>query len=333
MIIGMGNALTDILVKLPDERILNELGIERGGMYLIDEQKHHRMMEIIRDLPQSLIAGGSAANAISGIAGLGLSSKYIGHIGNDATGKAFAHSLESYGITSLLGISETTHSGKCISLVFPDGERTMLTYLGAALEVDDRHLASQYLKGSQVLFIEGYLLNSPDVIEPAMQAAKANGLRVALDAASFTVIREFHTYAKSLIERYVDILFANEDEAEALSGLRDPEAALEELAHSCELVVVKIGAKGSLVACGPERHRIGVIDAVPVDKTGAGDLYAAGFLYGMAKGLNLKQCGEIGAVISSKSIESIGAKIPDSVWPLIKQLVDAIESGQPVGVR
>lgn len=329
-IVAIGNALTDILVQLPDERILEELGVERGGMYLIDSEQHRRMMNRIGGLPWRTAAGGSAANMAGGAAALGSSVVYIGHVGDDETGEAFQACQRRKEIRTLLGVSERTPSGKCISLVFPDGERTMLTYLGAALEIDTRHFATEYFAGRKVCFIEGYLLNSPAVIEPAMEAARAAGTLVALDAASFTVIREFRAYADRLIDRYVDLLFANEEEAAALTGAETPEGALERLAPRCGTVVVKVGPNGSLIARGTERYRIGTIDARPVDKTGAGDLYAAGFLHGFARGLSLRQCGEIGAVVSSKSIEVLGGDLPDEVWASIRPLVDRIERGESV---
>lgn len=329
-IIGLGNALTDILVQLPDESLLRELGVERGGMYLIDSKQHHQMMSKIGHLPQSMAAGGSAANMVGGAATLGTQAAYVGHIGTDATGEAFRRSQQQKRIRPLLGISETTPSGKCISMVLPDGERTMLTYLGAALEVGTQQLTSENLNGQKVLFIEGYLLNCPNVIEPAMRTAKETGVLVALDAASFTVIQEFKDYADRLIDDYVDILFANEDEAAALTGTDIPEQALDTLAPRCNIVVIKIGPKGSLIARKQERYRIGTIDARPVDKTGAGDLYAAGFLHGFAKGLSLRQCGEMGAVVSSKSIEVMGAELPANVWDTIRPLIARIEAGESV---
>lgn len=326
----MGNALTDILVQIPDETILHDLGVERGGMYLIDNKQHHRLMERIASLPRKLAAGGSAANMVAGAAMLGSRSAFIGHVGRDETGETFCRCQQAKGVESLVGVSEGTPSGKCISLILPDGERTMLTYLGAALEVDTRHLASRYLQGREVFFVEGYLLNSPDVIEPAMRAAREAGLLVALDAASFTVIREFRQFADRLIDRYVDLLFANEDEAAALTDTDVPKQALEQLAGRCETVVVKVGPEGSWIARGSERCRIGIIEAHPVDKTGAGDLYAAAFLHGWTRGLSLRQCGELGAVVSSKSIEVIGADLPAETWAGIRPWVERIEAGERV---
>lgn len=329
-IIGFGNALTDILVQLPDENILRELSLERGGMYLIDHTQHQQMMSKISHLPQRLVSGGSAANMVSGVASLGTPAAYIGQIGNDPTGEAFRSHQQSKQITPLLGISATTPSGKCISMIHPDGERTMLTYLGAALEVGTQQLTPSNLKSQQILFIEGYLLNSPGVIQPAMRAAKDAGVLVALDAASFTVIRDYRAYADCLIDQYVDILFANEDEAAALTDSDSPRQALESLAPRCSIVIIKTGPNGSLIAHRQERYQIGTLQAQPIDKTGAGDLYAAGFLHGLAQGLSLRQCGEIGAVVSSKSIEVLGAQLPNDVWDTIRPLVTAIESGQSI---
>lgn len=329
-IIGIGNALTDLLVQIPGETLLRELGVEPGGMYLIDSEQHRQMMKRIERWPRRSAAGGSAANMVAGAAMLGSGAVFIGHVGDDATGETFRQCQQRKGIESLLGVSETTPSGKCISLILPDGERTMLTYLGAALEIDTRYLAARYFEGRKVCFIEGYLLNCPEVIETAMRTAQAAGVRVALDVASFTVIREFKAAADRLIDSYVDILFANEDEAAALTGADTPEQALETLAPRCETVVVKIGPRGSLIARGAERFRIGTLDARPVDKTGAGDLYAAGFLHGFVKGLSLRQCGELGAVVSSKSIEVLGAELPDSVWDSIRPLIARIEAGESV---
>lgn len=326
-IIGLGNALTDILVPLPDEALLRELGVERGGMYLIDSDQHNQLMSRIGHLPHSVAAGGSAANMVAGVAMLGTPATYVGEIGADAIGEAFRRCQEQKHIRPLLGLSDKTPSGKCISLVLPDGERTMLTYLGAALEIDTRNLTRENLRGHKVLFIEGYLLNCPEVIEHAMRTAHEAGVLVALDAASFTVIREYKAYAAELIDRYVDMLFANEDEAAEFTGTHDPTQGLEMLARRCDLVVVKVGPQGSLIAHGTERLHIGTIDATPIDKTGAGDLYAAGFLHGYAQGLSLRQCGEMGTVVSSKSIEVMGAELPDTLWATIRPLVDRIAAG------
>lgn len=329
-VIGLGNALTDIVVTLTSDEILTQLGVAKGGMHLIDIDRHHQMTAMLENHHKEYVAGGSAANALSGIARLGTHAAYVGHICNDQTGREFEVCQAQAGIKSFLGQSSVTPSGKCISLVSPDGERTMLTYLGAALEIDTRHLSEMYLSPYNTIFIEGYLLNCPEVIEPAMQNARQCGLKVALDASSFTVVEAHREYIDTLIDRYVDILFANEDEAAALTGSSDPRVALEALAPRCEYVIVKIGAEGSLIAHNEQRLHVGVIDATPRDKTGAGDLYAAGFLHGMSRGLSLAQCGQIGAVTSSRSIEYMGAQIPADQWGKIRDMTRAIEAGDEI---
>lgn len=327
-IIGIGNALTDILVHIPDTRILDDLQLSPGGMYLIDKDNHHRMMDLLGDLPLTLASGGSAANTMNGLSKMGVPSAFIGQIGNDSTGEAYRDHQTRQGIRPLLHISPATPSGKCISMILPDGERTMVTYLGAALEMRGETITPELFTGNRIAYVEGYLLNSPHVIEPALESARREGLKIALDAASFTVIREYRDYALSLVEKYVDIIFANEDEAEALTGQSDPELALHELGRFCETTVVKVGAEGSWILQDGLKTRIGTIPANPVDKTGAGDLYAAGFLYGYTRGLDLKLCGDIAAVVSSKSIETVGAQLPERVWNEIHGMVREIENGK-----
>lgn len=329
-IIGVGNALTDIIVKIEDDRMINDLGVAKGGMYMIDVDRHHQLVEMLSSYDSECVAGGSTANTISGLANLGAKVAYIGNVGCDDTGIAFRESQSGVGIRSMLGVSQQTPSGKCISLVTPDGERTMISYLGAALELDGQHLTPEHISPYGIILVEGYLLYSPDLIRHAMETARQAGLQIALDAASFNVVDDCRGLINELIDTYVDILFANEDEAMALTGTDDPKAAFEALAARCKWVVVKVGAEGSLVAHGADRIHVGVIDAVVYDKTGAGDLYAAGFLYGLSRGLDIDKCGRIGAVVSSRSIEFAGAQIPCVAWPEIIDMVSRIEQGENI---
>lgn len=329
-IIGVGNALTDIIVKIDDEQMIHDLEIGKGGMYMIDIDRHHQLVEMLGSHDSECVAGGSTANTISGLAHLGAKVAYIGNVGCDDTGKAFRECQQSVGINSMLGVSQQTPSGKCISLVTPDGERTMISYLGAALELNHQHLTPEYMDAYDIILVEGYLLYSPDLIRHAMDTAHRAGLKIALDAASFNVVEDCRVLVNELIDKYVDILFANEDEAMMLTSTSDAYVAFEALATRCEWAIVKVGAEGSLVAHGAERFHIGVIDAVACDKTGAGDLYAAGFLYGMSRSLGIDKCGCIGAVVSSRSIEFLGAQIPDRAWPEILDMVASIEHGDDV---
>ena len=209
-----------------------------------------------------------------------------------------------------------TPSGKAVALVSTDSERTFATYLGAAVELAAADIDPNIFNGYQYFHIEGYLVQNHDLIGEAVKTAKEKGLKVSLDLASFNVVEENREFLKTIIANYVDIVFANEEEAKAFTG-KNPEEALLELAHMCDYAVVKIGKQGSLIKHGDEQIQVGIIGIDAFDTTGAGDLYAAGFLYGLVHHLSLKKCGEMGALLSGKVIENLGAKISDKGWEFI----------------
>ena len=326
--IGVGNALTDIIIDIPSKDILDELGFPVGGMYMIDEQRHLSLLDVMASYPHSYAAGGSAANTIAGLAALGVDAAFAGKVGGDRTGREFAADQKACGVESWLETSEDMHSGKCISMVLPGGERTMATYLGASIASSGDQLTAQRLAQHKILYVEGYIVYSP-LIEKAMKLAKKAGLLVALDLASYNVVEDNLEYLHHLTDKYVDIIFANEEEARQFTGSGERES-LEFFARKSPVAVVKIGAQGALLAREGERLRVGVIDAVPRDKTGAGDLFASGFLYGMCKGLPLSACGEIGAILSSKVIEVAGPRMGEDTWESIRPMVTRIESGGTV---
>ena len=327
-VIGVGNALTDIIVDIPSAEILDRLGFPVGGMYMIDEPSHLGMLDLLAEYPHGYAAGGSAANTVNGLAKLAVKAAFAGKVGNDRTGREFAGDQSANGVDSWLEVSDDLHSGKCISMVLPGGERTMATYLGASITSSGDQLTPERLGAHKILYVEGYIVYSP-LIEKAMKSAKNAGLLVALDLASYNVVEDNREYLHYLADKYVDIIFANRDEALQFTGCEPPEA-LDVLAARCPVVVVKVGSQGSLMAMGGEKIHMGVIDAVPRDKTGAGDLYASGFLYGLAKGLTPERCGAIGAVLSSKVIEVAGPKMDEAAWSGIRSLVARIENGEKI---
>lgn len=326
-IIGIGNALVDIVAEIPTDEVLVKLGLPKGAMTLIDEPTHNSIIKAIADLPQTVAAGGSAANTINGLAILGTPTAFIGKIAHDSVGEYFRNDQISNNIQPILSYSDSMPTGKCISLVSPCKERTMATHLGAASSLEAREVIIP--TECSLVYLEGYLLYNHSLIESIMQQAKVKNVKIALDLASYNVVADNLDFLRELIEKYVDILFANEEEAREYTGM-GAEEALELLAEQCEIAIVKIGARGSLVARGSERCKIGVIHAVPCDKTGAGDLYAAGFLYGLTQGYELKKCGDIGAVLSSKVVEVMGPKMDDNTWNDIKNLVKQIENGDNI---
>jgi sugar/nucleoside kinase (ribokinase family) len=323
-VLGIGNALVDVLIRLENDDLLKELGLLKGSMQLVDRDFKNLVFSKTDHLSKVQASGGSAANTIHGLASLGVETAYIGKIGNDELGNFFMNDLKNNHIKPLLKHS-TTETGVASTFITPDTERTFGTYLGAAVEVGPDDLEDSLFAGYNFLHIEGYLVFNTSLVEAILKLAKAKNMTISLDLASFNVVEANLDFLKKITGTYVDIVFANEEEAKAFTG-KSPEKALTEIADICNIAVVKTGKQGSMVKQGGEMYRIGAISAKVIDTTGAGDLYAAGFLYGLTKGLSLAQCGHIGALLAGKVIETIGAKIPSDVWNDIKKGVKIIES-------
>ena len=325
-IIGIGNALTDMLINLDSDSRLSDMNLARGSMSLVDSDLQRQISDTVAQLPTTMSPGGSAANTIRALACLGSSVGYIGKVGEDAAGDFYKSALNDLGIEPVV-FRGSSDSGRCLSLVSPDGERTMVTYLGAALELVPEELCASIFEGYDCLYIEGYLVQNHALIEGAVRLAKQCGLQVAIDLASFNVVEDNLEFLRRITAEYVDILFANEDEARAFTGLDDPEQALAQIAEMCELTVVKIGRKGALVKHGDEVVQVGIEESARrVDTTGAGDFYAAGFMHGLCKGLNLRQCGTIGAIAAGAVIEVVGTTLSDETWARVLQRVAEVET-------
>lgn len=316
-VLGIGNALVDVLIRLENDALLQEMNLRKGSMQLVDSNFKQLVLEKTKHLSKAQASGGSAANTIHGLAALGTPTAYIGKVGDDETGKFFTNDLVSNHIKPFLETSKTG-TGVASALISPDSERTFGTYLGAAVEVGPEDLRPEQFQGYDILHIEGYLVFNEALIETAVKMAKERNMTVSLDLASYNVVEAKLEFLRELTKQYVDIVFANEEEAKAFTG-KEPEEALDEIADMCSIAVVKIGKKGALVKCDSEKVIIGAIPANVIDTTGAGDLYAAGFLYGFANGLSLKTCGEFGALLAGKVIEVIGAKIAPETWELIRK--------------
>ena len=323
-VIGIGNALVDVLVRIPDEGILSEHQLPRGSMQLVDRQFSDRLLAVTGHLKPETASGGSAANTINGLAMLGTPCAYIGKVGRDHFGQLFREHMERNQVRSLMLESETD-TGRCLSLISPDSERTMATYLGAAIDLRPEELSPEMFSGYEILHAEGYLVQNHELIEAALNMAKQKGLMISLDLASYNVVQENLAFIRHILEHYVDLVLANEEEARAFSGM-EPGKALDELSKICRIAVVKTGSRGSLVGSGAGRHSIAPIIATAVDTTGAGDLYAAGFLYGLATDRPLEVCGHYGSLMAGKVIEVIGARLDDRH---LKEVRSMIASGMP----
>lgn len=325
-VIGIGNALTDVLVNLRNEDVLHAHNIARGSMSLVDSELQSQISKEVAGLPHSLSLGGSADNTIRAMARLGSEVGFIGKVGRDNTGDRFEQALHNLGIEGKI-FRGNNPSGKCISLVSPDGERTMLTHLGAAAEMHAEDISPAIFEGYDCLYIEGYLVQEHSLIETAIRNAKECGLQVAIDLASFNVVAENLEFLRDVVAKYIDIVFANEDEARVFSGEEEPINALQYISEMCDLVIVKIGTKGALIKHKGEVIHIGIMAAAKrVDTTGAGDFYAAGFMYGLCEGLSLRQCGTIGAITAGKVIEVVGPTLGEEAWSEIEVLVNRVKA-------
>lgn len=327
-VLGLGNALVDIMTQLEDEYLLQIFDLPKGSMQLVDKTKSDQVVGGTKHLKSSLAAGGSAANTINGLAKLGANCGFIAKIGKDSFGEFFSNDMISSGIQPIL-IQSDTESGIAVALISPDSERTFATYLGASVELSASDLKPENFSGFDYLHIEGYLVQNQALIEKALQLAKAEGLVISLDLASYNVVEENLAFLQDMTKKYVDILFANEDEARAFTGEINPEKALEIMAKSVDIAVIKVGKLGSLIKNNNIKYQIGIIDVNSHDTTGAGDLYAAGFLFGLMNGLSLEKSGQIGAILAGNVIEVIGAKMDDERWAKIKKEVEKIVAKKP----
>lgn len=323
-VLGMGNALVDIITILKNDKVLNTFGLPKGSMTLVDLDTCNYINAETSGVQKQKASGGSAANAIHGLAHLGVETGFIGKVGNDDLGTFFRKDMKNNRIKPILfkSINET---GRALTLVSPDSERTFATYLGAAIELSIEDLDSKVFAGYNYLYIEGYLVQDHDLLEKALRLAKKNKLKICIDLSSFNTVDDHKEFFMEIIEKYVDIVFGNNQEIFSLTGEK-PEEAASTIGKLVEIIVVKMGAEGSLIHANGETTRIGVRPSKPIDTTGAGDLYAAGFLYGLIHGMSFEHCGQIGAILSGKVIEVNGAKMTEAIWENLRREIKVISA-------
>lgn len=319
-ILGIGSTLVDILSQVPNEEVLNELNLPKGSMTYVNINDAVSIGErLAQQYGSQRAAGDSAANTMSGLARLGAKSGFLTMMGNDEMGQFFTNEMTRTGV-EMLALKSDTPTGRVIAMVTPDGERTFATCLGASIELSPDDIKPELFDNWDIFYIEGYLVANPDMLRKAISSAKDKGLKIAIDLASYNVVEESRDFLLELVNNYVDIVFANEQEALALTGM-EPENALHYIAERCEIAVVKIGAKGAYIQRGNEIVTIPPMKADVVDTTGAGDMWAAGFLAGLVKGENLQKCGMMGAIVAKNIIEVMGAKMDDERWDNIHAVI------------
>lgn len=322
-IIGMGNALVDVLVRIDDDSLLEKLHLPKGSMQLIEEDTLSEIRKYTSGMKIHRSTGGSAGNTVCALAALGANPGFIGKVGQDETGAFFGDTLRQRGVNALLATCDLP-SGIASTFISTDGERTFGTYLGAAATLRAEDLSRKMFAGYNYLYIEGYLLQDHDLMLRAVQLAKEEGLQVCLDMASYNVVEAERDFFDQLIVKYVEIVFANESEALAYTG-KAPHEALEEIASKCSIAVVKTGKEGSLVKKGTEVIQLlsCPVDNV-LDTTGAGDFYAAGFMYGLTCGYSLEKCVQISTILATAVIQEVGTTLPAKKWDEIKLNIESL---------
>ncbi len=322
-ILGIGNALTDVSVILSNDNILTELGLPKGGMVHIGDDLFERIQQMTGEYQVTITPGGSTANSCRAMGHLGVPTGFIGKVGHDKIGEFYAKSLTDVGVENMMVTSPNLSSGVCTAFISQGGERTFADHMGASIDLKAEDLSLDMFNGYQYLFLEGYLVQNHELIEQAAKMAKKTGMKVVMDMASYNIIQvdlEFCTY---LMEEYIDIVFANEEEAKAFTG-DGPFESARKLTHYCDIAVVKIGSKGSLVATKEQLQEVPALAVSCIDSTGAGDYFAGGFLYGLVNGHSLSQCAKIGSIVAAQIVQVIGTELAPEKWIEIKHKIDKI---------
>ena len=314
-IIGLGSPIIDEIAFV-DDAFLENISGSKGGMELLAESELESIKsEINQELVQ--ITGGSAGNTIFALARLGIQTSFIGKIGNCASGDFYKESLAQHGGSTQSFKIGNIPNGKCLSLVTPDGQRTMRTSLGAAMTLAEDELNPSDFQDYDHLHIEGFLILNKDVLHKSLDLAKSNNLTVSFDLASFEIVNQSKSELKEILKNHVDMVFANEDEAAAFTQLplAQSEESVKILNELCETAVVKLGAQGSLIA---KDKTIIHSEAIPVkeviDTTGAGDFWAAGFLHGWANNQSIEDSAQLGALMGASVIQNHGCALSHRQW-------------------
>ncbi|HLP42508.1 MAG TPA: adenosine kinase [Fibrobacteria bacterium] len=312
-VVGVGAALVDLLVE-EEDHFVQRLGSAKGGMTLVELPTIDTALRNTA-APVKVVPGGSACNTMVGIGNLGGRARMIGRLGKDDLGAAFLDGLKKAGVDHRIRVSDAS-TGRVLSVVTPDAQRTMFTYLGASSQLHPDDVQPEHFEDAGMVLLEGYLLFNRPVVERIVDLAGKAGVKLVLDLASFQVVEATRDFMEKLIEESVDIVLANEDEAKAYTGMGHNES-LDILADKVETAVVKVGKDGVLIGRGRERQHVRGHVVKAIDTTGAGDLWASGFLYGLTHGLSLENAARLGCKVGAEVVQVLGAVIPDAGWDRI----------------
>jgi len=321
-VVSIENALIDLLVRANDSD-LKTFGMAKGVMQLVDEETQKKVLKNLGNVKPEVELGGSASNAIRGMAILGSKTSYSSCVGNDDYGKAFANRMAELGILNRLSVIDNIHSGTCLVVVTPDGERTLNTYLGACRSYKSSFIPFDDISKSKILFTTGYMLdtqNQIDALHAAIDYALLHDVKVAFDAADpFVIKRHGQKTMLSLLEK-VHLVFLNAEEAKILIEL-EPEAAAMELSKTVQIAVVKDGEKGAYIAHDEKVIFIPAKKVEVADTTGAGDMFAGGFMFGLCNGLTLQQSGQIATLLASDTVSYMGVRLSSNIRTQVEAIL------------
>jgi sugar/nucleoside kinase (ribokinase family) len=320
LIAGIGSPLIDILAHESDE-FLEKTGAVKGGMKYVDRDFIEQTLSYTTQKPV-IVPGGSACNTVVGIGKLGGPARFVGKSGCGEMARLFEADLKKNNVDPAL-FKSSSPTGRVLSIITPDAQRSMFTFLGASSEAHPHEITERCFEDAAIVHIEGYLLFNEDLIAAALRAAKSAGALISLDLASFTVVEASKMILKDIVSDFVDILIANEDEAKAFTGYTDDIKAISAMAQNTTIAALKVGKRGSYISHKGKTIKIEPIgDGDVLDTTGAGDLWASGFLYGLVNGYRFEKCGKLGSACGYEVARVTGTNIPEEGWQRIKTILE-----------
>ncbi|UFP95366.1 adenosine kinase [Gloeobacter morelensis] len=316
-VFALCNPLYDLQVQVSDALLVG-FGFPKGGVCLIDREQYDELIPKLAGLPIHATPGGSAANTVIGIQQLGGTTCYTGKVGADSYGAAYRNGMISRGVQANLGVGSQP-TGLSVILITPDAQRTMFTYLGACRELGLFDIDPDAIAQSRYLYVTGYCWdtqNQKDAVLFAMEQARAAGVPIALSLSDPFVVRRHKEELRRVVNDHVDVLFGNQEEAEVFTETSSPEAAVDVLRSYCNTAVVTMSAAGSYIAHGSHMYRIEPFAVAAVDATGAGDMYAAGLLYGLTHDLSISATGRLASYLAARVVAQLGPRL-DAIDPQV----------------
>jgi sugar/nucleoside kinase (ribokinase family) len=324
MVYGIGNGLVDKQVKITDSE-LEDLHLSKGFMELAEQAEQARLLAYLGNRESELHAGGSAANTMVGMAQMGGRVAYTCSLAADELGRHYADDFARLGIRLTGRPKPQEQTGLCLVLVTPDGERTMKTYLGASAQLTPDDIDEEVIAQSHWVYLEGYLLAGESTRAAsfhALELARKHGTKIAYSFSDGFLVANFGEHVKHIVTTYADLVFANELEAAAYTGRRDPQASLEAIVQDCSNACVTCSENGSYIHYNGETRYVPAYDVQPVDLTGAGDMYAAGVLYGLSVHATPERAAQLGSCAASYVVQRMGARLPGNLLETVQTIVE-----------